>query len=68
LSNGLLIKFTMANTDGTRTDHWKQDKPHAPYLAMIAVGRFEIIEDYWRDMPVLFMQKKKILKKPKGFI
>lgn len=44
LSNG---KFMGAkkNADGTRTDHWKQDLPHAPYLFMMAVGEFAIVED-----------------------
>lgn len=46
LSNGLLIK-SKKNADGTRTDHWKQSKPHAPYLAMMAVGDFAIVKDTW---------------------
>lgn len=41
LSNGLLINST-SNDNGTRTDHWKQSIPHAPYLAMLAVGDFAI--------------------------
>ena len=62
LSNGILVG-SLANTDGTRTDYWKQDKPHAPYLAMIAVGKFEIIKDYWRDMPVyVYVEQKDIQK------
>ena len=48
LSNGLLI-FSTDNGDGTRTDYWKQKDPHAPYLAMMSVGEFEIVEDVWRD-------------------
>lgn len=46
LSNGLLIK-SKKNTDGTRTDHWKQSKAHAPYLAMMAVGDFAVVKDSW---------------------
>ena len=38
LSNGLLVS-DFSNGDGTRTDHWRQTLPHAPYLAMIAVGK-----------------------------
>lgn len=41
LSNGLMLQST-ENGDGTRTDHWKQSIPHAPYLAMLAVGEFEV--------------------------
>ncbi len=44
LSNGLLIS-SKENNDGTRTDYWKQDLPHAPYLVMMAVGEFSIIKD-----------------------
>jgi len=51
LSNGKLIS-SLLNNDGTRTDYWKQTKPHAPYLAMIAVGKFNISKDYWRDLPI----------------
>lgn len=39
LSNGRLVS-SRDNPDGTRTDYWVQNKPHAPYLAMIAVGEF----------------------------
>jgi aminopeptidase N len=51
LSNGKLI-YSKSNADGTRTDYWKMDKPHAPYLFMMAVGNFAIVEDNWNDMPV----------------
>ncbi|MGB0933181.1 MAG: M1 family aminopeptidase [Lishizhenia sp.] len=44
LSNGKLIK-QIDHADGTRTDHWKQDLPHVPYLAMMAVGEFKKVED-----------------------
>ncbi|OJX35299.1 MAG: hypothetical protein BGO87_11880 [Flavobacteriia bacterium 40-80] len=44
LSNGKLVSSTK-NTDGTRTDVWKQDLKHPVYLFMIAIGEFEVIED-----------------------
>lgn len=44
LSNGRLVSSTK-NDDGTRTDYWKQDKPHVPYLFMMAVGEFAVVED-----------------------
>lgn len=44
LSNGKLLKST-ANANGTRTDHWKQDLPHAPYLFMMGIGEFKIVKD-----------------------
>ncbi|MFC2126175.1 M1 family metallopeptidase [Bacteroidota bacterium] len=51
LSNGELV-YSLFNSDSTRTDYWKQDIPHAPYLFMMAVGEYEIIEDLWNDIPV----------------
>jgi aminopeptidase N len=51
LSNGVLV-FQTNNDDGTRTDYWKMDKGHAPYLVMIAVGNFSIYRDSWRDINV----------------
>ncbi len=44
LSNGKMIA-SKKNADGTRTDHWKQDLPHAPYLFMMAVGEFKVVKD-----------------------
>ncbi|MFD0752103.1 M1 family aminopeptidase [Mucilaginibacter calamicampi] len=51
LSNGKLTA-QKTNTDGTRTDTWKMDLPHSPYLFMMAVGDFKIYHDKWRDKPV----------------
>ena len=51
LSNGVLVSQTR-NEDGTRTDHWKMDAPHAPYLFMMAVGNFVIVRDRWRGIDV----------------
>lgn len=44
LSNGLLVGQEEGK-NGTRTDHWKQSLPHAPYLVMIAVGDFAVAKD-----------------------
>ncbi len=49
LSNGLLLSSTK-NADGTRTDYWKMDKPHAPYLFMMAIGEFAVVKDKWRNI------------------
>lgn len=51
LSNGLLID-SKPNGDGTKTDHWKQDKPHSPYLFFLGVGDYYISRDKWRDKEV----------------
>lgn len=44
LSNGEFISSTK-NTNGTRTDYWKQDLPHVPYLFMMAIGEFSVVKD-----------------------
>lgn len=46
LSNGKLVS-SKKNSDGTRTDHWKQDLPHAPYLFMMGVGEFAVVKDFY---------------------
>lgn len=46
LSNGKL-KSSLVNSDGTRTDQWTMDLPHAPYLFMMAVGEFAVVSEYW---------------------
>ncbi len=51
LSNGLLVS-SKKNNDGTRTDYWKMDLPHAPYLFMIAIGEYAIVKDDWEGMLV----------------
>ncbi len=51
LSNGLLVS-SRPNGDGTRTDTWKQSKPHAPYLAMMAIGEFAVVKDKWKGLDV----------------
>lgn len=44
LSNGKLVT-SKKNADGTRTDHWKQELPHAPYLFMLGIGEFKVVKD-----------------------
>jgi aminopeptidase N len=51
LSNGLLVE-THYNGDGTKTDHWLQNKPHAPYLFFLSVGDFYKHQTTWRDKEV----------------
>jgi aminopeptidase N len=42
LSNGRLA-YILMNKDGSRTFVWKQAKPHAPYLSMLAIGQFDMV-------------------------
>ncbi len=51
ISNGKLLD-QIDNGNGTRTDHWKQTTPHAPYLFMMAVGPFSEVEDSWNGIPM----------------
>lgn len=51
LSNGKLL-YSTVNKDGTRTDVWEQKLPHAPYLTMLAIGKYAIVKDKWRNIPV----------------
>ncbi len=49
LSNGVLVN-SKANSDGTRTDYWNMDQPHAPYLFMLTIGEFAVVQERWNDM------------------
>ena len=58
LSNGLL-KDSKKNTDGTRTDHWMMDMPHASYLVMMAVGEFKKVTDEpWNGKEISYYVEK----------
>ncbi|GAA4344229.1 M1 family aminopeptidase [Flaviaesturariibacter amylovorans] len=65
LSNGLLIKQTK-NADGTRTDHWKMDLPHAPYLFFMGVGDFAVVKDSWRGKEVSYYVEKEYASVARG--
>lgn len=57
LSNGLLVS-QKKNTDGTRTDTWKMDLPHAPYLFFMGVGDFAVIKDSYKGKEVSYYVEK----------
>ena len=65
LSNGLL-KSSKKNPDGTRTDYWKMNQPHAPYLFMVAVGEFAVVKEKWRGKDVEYFVEKKYEKDAKA--
>ncbi len=58
LSNGRLASQKL-NGDGTRTDDWKMELPHSPYLFMMAVGDFKIYHDKWRNKEVNYYLEPK---------
>jgi len=53
LSNGTLVS-SVIDSDGKKTDHWKMDLPHAPYLVMMAAGDFKVVKDTWRGKEVSY--------------
>lgn len=53
LSNGLLIS-QKKNADGTRTDYWKMDMPHSPYLFFMGVGDYKIVKDSYKGKEVSY--------------
>jgi aminopeptidase N len=58
LSNGVLVS-SKKNSNGTRTDYWKMDKPHAPYLFMMAIGEFAVVKEKWRGIDVEYYVEPK---------
>ena len=57
LSNGILVS-QRKNDNGTRTDKWRMDLPHAPYLLMMAVGEYSIIKDSYKGKEVSYYVEK----------
>ena len=57
LSNGLLTSKKV-NADATRTDNWKMDLPHAPYLFFMGVGDFAITKDTYKGKEVSYYTEK----------
>jgi aminopeptidase N len=57
LSNGLL-QSSVKLGNGLRTDHWVMDKPHAPYLVMMAIGEFAAVKDQWRNIDLTYYVEK----------
>jgi len=57
LSNGIL-ESQSENDNGTRTDYWKLDQKHAPYLFFMGVGEFSVVKDTWNDIPVDYYVEK----------
>lgn len=61
LSNGKLI-YSKINPDSTRTDYWKMDLPHAPYLFMLVAGDFSVTKDEWHGKEVSYYLEPKFAK------
>lgn len=57
LSNGVLTHSEL-NGNGTRTDFWEHNQPHAPYLVMMAIGDFAVVKDTWEGITVDYYVEK----------
>ncbi len=57
LSNGILTHSEL-NGDGTRTDFWEHHQQHAPYLVMMAIGDFAVVQEKWRGIDVDYYVEK----------
>ncbi|OIR14226.1 aminopeptidase N [mine drainage metagenome] len=57
LSNGKLISQTK-NNNGTRTDYWRMDLPHSPYLFFMGVGDYSIVKDSYKGKEVSYYVEK----------
>jgi aminopeptidase N len=51
LSNGILAGKT--SVGGATTWHWTEDKPMASYLAMVAIGKYRVVNSTHDGMPVV---------------
>lgn len=65
LSNGRLVN-QKSNTDGTRTDTWKMELPHAPYLFFMGVGDFAIVKDSYKGKEVSYYVEKEYAPVARG--
>ncbi len=57
LSNGKLVS-EKTEENGLRTDYWKMDQKHAPYLFFMGVGDFAIVKDTWRGKELSYYVEK----------
>ena len=57
LSNGKLVS-QKKNADGTRTDSWKMDLPHSPYLFFMGAGDYAVIKDSYKGKEVSYFVEK----------
>ena len=54
LSNGKLVNVKEDKKRGTTTFYWKEEKPHASYLIMMAAGEYAILNDQADGIPLQY--------------
>jgi aminopeptidase N len=52
LSNGALLSAKKNAKAGTTTYHWRESKPHAAYLIMLAIGDYAVLTDKSGNLPL----------------
>jgi aminopeptidase N len=52
ISNGTLMGVT-SNPAGTRTWHWKMEKPFSSYLISVVAGEFAQVKQSYRNIPIV---------------
>ena len=68
VSNGRLLSEKHDKNAKTRTFHWRQAKPHASYLIMLAAGEYTILEDWYRDIRLqYYVYKEDVKDAPRSF-
>lgn len=54
LSNGVM-KGSVKNNDGTRTDVWEMKKDVQPYVMMMAIGKYAVVQDeQWQGKEISY--------------
>jgi aminopeptidase N len=53
ISNGALV--ATRDVGGRSEFHWKLDQPQVSYLIMLAVAKYRIYEQKWRDIPITYV-------------
>jgi aminopeptidase N len=54
VSNGKLIERRQNAADKTVTFDWRQDIPHPSYLVTLVVGQFDVVQEEWEGLPVVY--------------
>lgn len=58
ISNGKLLSRKENPDEKTVTFDWFQDKPHPSYLITLVVGQFDVVQEDWNGVPVMYYVPK----------
>jgi aminopeptidase N len=54
LSNGELVGVREDARKGTKTYHWRENRPHVTYLVMLAIGEYAVLNDREGNLPLQY--------------